>query len=96
MAEKKLQEGLSKITTIKLKKATKLRLDHLKEFERESYDELIRKILFILNTLRANPQQSQSVLRAIDSKVKRKEQVSEGIPEISQQKIEKIRKLIRK
>ena len=37
------------ITTIKLDKETKSRLDKLKEHKRETYDEILRKMLGILN-----------------------------------------------
>lgn len=71
----------AKITTIKIKLETKGRLDHLKEFERESYDETIKKTLFILNALRNSPEVAQGILRNIDLKLKRKQQIYESIPE---------------
>ena len=46
---------MSKITTIKLDVETKQRLDHLKEHKRETYEEVIKKILFILNKIRKDP-----------------------------------------
>ena len=79
-----------KITTIKIKTETKDRLDHLKEFERESYDELVKKMLFILNNLRSNPEVAQGILRNIDLKHKRKEQVYSSIPEEKAVEIRKI------
>ncbi len=82
--EKKL-----KITTIKIKIDTKARLEHLKEYERESYDELIKKALYILNTLRANPDTAHSILRNIDSKLKRK-QVYISIPKEKPHENEKV------
>ena len=39
----------TQITTIKLDKSTKSRLDGLKEYHRESYDEVITKVLDIIN-----------------------------------------------
>ncbi|MBU3912801.1 MAG: hypothetical protein KKB21_01820 [Nanoarchaeota archaeon] len=69
-----------KITTIKISSETKERLDHLKEFERESYDEIIRKMLFILNTIRSNPESAQGILKGIDLKLKRNQQVYSNIP----------------
>ncbi len=69
----------SKITTIKIKKDTKLRLDHLKEYKRESYEEIIEKILHILNVVRGNPEAAQGILRNIDLKLKRKHEVSKSI-----------------
>jgi hypothetical protein len=70
-----------KITTIKLKIETKQRLDHLKEYGRESYDEIIKKILYILNILRTSPEASQGILRNIDLKLKRKSQVYPSKPQ---------------
>lgn len=70
-----------KITTIKIKKDTKLRLDHFKEYKRESYEEIVEKILHILNVVRGNPEGAQSILRNIDLKLKRKHPVYEGIPQ---------------
>lgn len=80
----------NKITTVKLKRDTKTRLDHLKEFERESYDEVMQKMLFILNSLRNNPEVAQGILKNIDLKIKRKFAVYEGIPQERQENAEKI------
>jgi hypothetical protein len=68
----------NKITTIKIKKDTKERIDHFKEYRRESYDDLIEKMLHIL------------ILRDIDSKVKRKHQVYSSIPPANKETQEKI------
>jgi len=70
----------SKITTIKVSLETKERLDHLKEFGKESYDEILRKMLYILNTVRSNPESAQGILHSIDSKLKRKSQIYSSIP----------------
>jgi len=75
----------SKTTTMKVSLETKERLDHLKEFGRESYDEILRKMLYILNTVRSNPESAQGILHSIDSKLKRKQQVYEGIPKEKQE-----------
>ncbi len=61
------------ITTIKVYMQTKERLDKLKEFDRESYDEVLRKMLFILNALKKNPEDARSILVKIDSSIQRKE-----------------------
>jgi len=60
----------SKITTIKVDKETKMRLDKLKVHQKESYDEIIQKILFILNLCKASPEEARGRLLAID-KVKK-------------------------
>ena len=54
------------ITTIKLQKNTKIRLDKLKKHKRESYDESIQNILEILNICRINPEKAKSKLVEID------------------------------
>ena len=62
----------SKITTIKLEKETKARLDRLKEHEKESYNQVIKKILHLLNIYRKNPEQGNRTLRTIDNTIKRR------------------------
>lgn len=42
-------------TTIKLSEETKKRLDGLKEYERETYDEVLNKVLNIINISIRNP-----------------------------------------
>ena len=54
------------ITTIKLEKETKKRLDKLKVHKRESYDDVLQKILSILNVCRVNPFQARIKLKEID------------------------------
>lgn len=63
----------NKNTTIKITKETKERIDKLKEFSRETYDEVIRKLLFILNITKKDPEKAQKILDKIDSSIKRKE-----------------------
>jgi uncharacterized protein (UPF0147 family) len=66
------------ITTIKIDKKTKQRLDNLKEYERESYEEVLRKILYILNTIRRDSEIANNVLRNIDRNIKRKQRYNKG------------------
>ena len=63
---------MKNITTIKLRRETKKRLDNLKEHERESYEEVLRKILYILNLFRKEPEKAGKILRRVDVSVKRK------------------------
>jgi hypothetical protein len=63
---------MEKITTIKLKGETKKRLDYLKEHKRETYEEVIRKILFILNKIRKDPISANRLLSKIDTNIKGK------------------------
>ena len=62
------------ITTIKIRKETKERLDKLKEHSRETYDEILRKILFILNISKTNPERAKNLMNRIDKTVKTKKQ----------------------
>jgi hypothetical protein len=56
----------SNITTIKLDKETKSRLDKLKVHPKESYDEILQKILYILNLCKSGSSEARSRLLAID------------------------------
>jgi len=69
--------GKQLITTIKIHKETKERLDKLKENDRETYEEVLKKILFILNTSKTNPQRARSLMRRIDSSQKNVKQYTE-------------------
>lgn len=60
------------ITTVKLRRETKKRLDNLKEHKRESYEEVLRKILYILNLFRKEPEKAGQMLRRLDVTVKGK------------------------
>ena len=55
-----------KITTIKLQKYTKDRIDKLKVYPRETYDEIIQEMLDILNICKINPYQARQRLLAIE------------------------------
>ena len=56
----------NEITTIKLNRKTKERLDVLKIHKRESYEEILQKILEILNLCRINPEAAKVKLMRID------------------------------
>lgn len=72
---------MEKATTIKLNKKTKERLDKLKEHNRETYDEVLRKMLFILNLSRKNPQRVQSLMHKMDRTIKGRKQYSPVYPD---------------
>lgn len=55
-----------KITTIKLEEETKQRLEKLREYKKESYDEILKKILGILNIVKLEPERARNVLNRID------------------------------
>lgn len=58
-------------TTIKIRKKTKTRLDNLKEYRRETYDEILEKIFEILNLYKINPERARSRLLNLDMKNKK-------------------------
>lgn len=64
-------------TTIKLSKETKKRLDNFREYNAESYEELLRKLLYVLNAVRKNPDSANKILSNIDKSIKRKRAMSE-------------------
>ena len=71
---------MRRITTIKLEAETKTRLGHLKEHKRETYDDILRKMLWLLNTLKTAPEKAQYTLKKIDEvqeKLKQKSKNSE-------------------
>jgi hypothetical protein len=64
---------MREITTVKISTETKDRLNKLKEYSKESYDEILKKILFVLNTCRKNPEKAQRMLFGIDSRIKKRQ-----------------------
>ena len=63
MAKNKTSAG--KVTTIKLLEETKLRVEKLREHKRESYDDILRKILYVLNAAREDPDKAKRILERI-------------------------------
>ena len=75
-----------KITTIKLEKSTKDRLDGLKEHHRESYDEVIQKVLNIINITVRSPVSGARIFRNIKRKKTKGKRF--GLPEIEEEREE--------
>lgn len=67
---------MSNVTTIKIKQETKSSLDSLREYKAESYDEVIKKLVHIIQTLETEPKLSKQALKEIKQARKR---VSQGI-----------------
>lgn len=53
-------------TTIKLYTETKSELDLFREYKNESYDEVIKKLIYIANTCKTEPWRSKETLRSIE------------------------------
>lgn len=58
-------EDSSKITTIKLLEETKNRVEKLREHKKESYDDILKKILYVLNVAREDPEKAKRILEKI-------------------------------
>jgi len=69
------------ITTIKLEKETKQRLEKLKEHQRETFNDVIRKILYILNTIRRDSNAGSRLMGSIDKSIRRKQVINKRVKE---------------
>ncbi|MBI3334435.1 hypothetical protein HYZ97_03025 [Candidatus Pacearchaeota archaeon] len=59
---------MSENTTIKLSKKTKARLDNLKEYRLETYEEVLEKMLSLLNLCRNQPDEARKRLIDLEQK----------------------------
>lgn len=59
------------VTTIKLHDETKKALDQFREYKNESYDEVVRKVVFIATNAKKEPQLSRETLKKIEEAKKR-------------------------
>ena len=53
-------------TTIKIYENTKQQLDQFREYKNESYDEVIKKMVFIIDSFKKKPELSQETILAIE------------------------------
>ena len=53
-------------TTIKVYEDTKLELDSFREYKNESYDEVLKKLVFIVKTCKTEPKLSKETIEAIE------------------------------
>jgi predicted transcriptional regulator len=58
-------------TTIKVHEETKHQLDRFKEYRNESYDEVIKKMIFIASKVKTEPELSKEAVLAIENARKR-------------------------
>ncbi len=58
-------------TTIKINLDTKHQLDQFREYKRETYDELIRKMIYIVKKVKTKPELSKEAIIAIENARKR-------------------------
>ncbi|MBU4502106.1 MAG: hypothetical protein KKA79_05915 [Nanoarchaeota archaeon] len=55
------------ITTIKIYQKTKINLDRFKEHRKESYDDILKKILYILDLVEKDPELGKRILEEIEA-----------------------------
>ncbi len=53
-------------TTIKIREDTKIELDHFREYKNESYDEVIKKMVYIAKNVKDQPKLSKETVIAIE------------------------------
>ena len=58
-------------TTIKIYGETKTELDTFKEYKNESYDEVIRKVIYIAKKSKTQPELSKEAIESIEKARKR-------------------------
>ena len=58
-------------TTIKIQTDTKSQIDQFREYKNESYDEVIKKLIFIVKNLKKEPELSKETIEAIEAARKR-------------------------
>lgn len=64
---------MARITTIKISSEIRERLGKLKEYERETFNEVLNKILYALNICRKDPEKAKKFLENIDRRIRKKE-----------------------
>lgn len=57
---------MTETTTIKIHECTKDQLDLFREYKNESYDEVIKKMLYIVKKAKTNPELSKKSVIAIE------------------------------
>ena len=62
-------------TTIKIHEDTKTEIDQFREYKNESYDEVLKKLVFIAKKTKCEPELSQETVEAIE---KARERIKNG------------------
>ena len=63
---------ITNITTIKLTRETKERLEKLRVHKRETYDEIVQRMLNLMNVSRFNPESARRRLMLLERQKRRK------------------------
>ena len=62
----KRQNRPADITTIKISRTTKERLDKMRSHRRETYEDIIKRVIDVLNLCKINPEKARVKLRFLD------------------------------
>lgn len=54
-------------TTIKIHKDTKAEIDQFREYKNESYDEVLKKLIYIVKKIKNEPELSKETVKAIEA-----------------------------
>lgn len=65
---------MTQVTTIKIYHKTKISLEKFKEHRKESYDDVLKKLLYLVNLIRQNPELGKQLLEEIEVTKKRLEE----------------------
>ncbi|MDP2909136.1 MAG: hypothetical protein Q8N77_05000 [Nanoarchaeota archaeon] len=55
------------ITTIKVYSKTKISLNEFKEYDKESYDEVLKKLLYLAHLIKQNPELGKKFLEEVEA-----------------------------
>ncbi len=55
------------ITTIKVYTKTKISLNEFKEYDKESYDKVLKKLLYLAHLIRQNPELGKKFLEEVEA-----------------------------
>lgn len=58
---------MASITTIKVYSKTKVSLNEFKEYDKESYDQILKKLLYLAHIIRQNPELGKKFLEEIEA-----------------------------
>jgi len=58
---------MESVTTIKLDLCTKRALDSFKQYKNETYDEVVKKLIYIVKNVDADPELSKETVAEIES-----------------------------
>lgn len=58
---------MASITTIKVYTKTKVSLNEFKEYDKESYDQILKKLLYLAHIIRQNPELGRKFLEEVEA-----------------------------